>query len=55
VLIVPHGAFWNYQVDAITLEISPRIPLYKDLGQLVVLLRGGRLGIKKIFMHRIFF
>ncbi|KAK1278647.1 hypothetical protein QJS04_geneDACA023741 [Acorus gramineus] len=38
-----HGAFRDYQVDAITLEFSPRTSSYKDIGQSAFLLRGGRL------------
>ncbi|KAK1295131.1 hypothetical protein QJS10_CPA16g01167 [Acorus calamus] len=38
-----HGAFRDYQVDAITLEFSPRTSSYKDIEQSAFLLRGGRL------------
>ncbi|KAK6925667.1 GPI transamidase component Gaa1 [Dillenia turbinata] len=39
----PHGAFRDYQVDAITLEISPKGSL-KSMGQRIdFLMRGGRL------------
>ncbi|KAK1309610.1 hypothetical protein QJS10_CPA09g00715 [Acorus calamus] len=38
-----HGAFRDYQVDAITLEFSPWTSSYKDIGQSAFLLRGGRL------------
>ncbi|KAK9271801.1 hypothetical protein L1049_002165 [Liquidambar formosana] len=39
----PHGAFRDYQVDAITLEISPRISLNNKARRNDFLLRGGRL------------
>lgn len=39
----PHGAFRDYQVDAITLEISPRVSLNNNAMQNDFLLRGGRL------------
>ncbi|KAG9457287.1 hypothetical protein H6P81_001795 [Aristolochia fimbriata] len=38
-----HGAFRDYQVDAITLEISPKIPLNKETGKIQFILRSGRL------------
>ncbi|PPD86408.1 hypothetical protein GOBAR_DD16669 [Gossypium barbadense] len=38
----PHGAFRDYQVDAITLEISPKFSLDK-VWRNDILLRGGRL------------
>ncbi|XP_021299230.1 glycosylphosphatidylinositol anchor attachment 1 protein [Herrania umbratica] len=38
----PHGAFRDYQVDAITLEISPKYSLDK-FRRIDILLRGGRL------------
>ncbi|XP_058070753.1 uncharacterized protein LOC131219561 [Magnolia sinica] len=38
-----HGAFRDYQVDAITLEISPKISLNKEFGHSALLLKGGRL------------
>ncbi|XP_052195542.1 uncharacterized protein LOC127803388 [Diospyros lotus] len=39
----PHGAFRDYQVDAITLEISPKASSIKKGRQNEFLLRGGRL------------
>ncbi|KAL6994396.1 hypothetical protein U1Q18_012501 [Sarracenia purpurea var. burkii] len=39
----PHGAFRDYQVDAITLEISPKISSNNKVRQPEFLLRGGRL------------
>ncbi|KAJ7970786.1 Glycosylphosphatidylinositol anchor attachment 1 protein [Quillaja saponaria] len=39
----PHGAFRDYQVDAITLEISPRISPTKMVRHKEFLLRAGRL------------
>ncbi|XP_024029484.1 glycosylphosphatidylinositol anchor attachment 1 protein [Morus notabilis] len=39
----PHGAFRDYQVDAITLELSPRASVDKIIRQNDFLLRGGRL------------
>lgn len=39
----PHGAFRDYQVDAITLEISPRASVDRMIRQDDFLLRGGRL------------
>ncbi|XP_010251092.1 PREDICTED: glycosylphosphatidylinositol anchor attachment 1 protein [Nelumbo nucifera] len=38
-----HGAFRDYQVDAITLEISPKVSLNNEVRILEFLLRGGRL------------
>ncbi|KAK9104362.1 hypothetical protein Scep_021206 [Stephania cephalantha] len=38
-----HGAFRDYQIDAITLEMSPRFSLYNEVRRLDFLLRGGRL------------
>ncbi|XP_068647607.1 uncharacterized protein [Aristolochia californica] len=38
-----HGAFRDYQVDAITLEMSPRISLNKEAGKIQFILRSGRL------------
>ncbi|KAI4350644.1 hypothetical protein L6164_005080 [Bauhinia variegata] len=39
----PHGAFREYQIDAITLEISPKVSLTKMARHNEFLLRGGRL------------
>ncbi|KAF7819527.1 Glycosylphosphatidylinositol anchor attachment 1 protein [Senna tora] len=39
----PHGAFRDYQIDAITLEISPKVSLAKMARRTEFLLRGGRL------------
>ncbi|KAG4926263.1 hypothetical protein JHK84_051938 [Glycine max] len=39
----PHGAFRDYQVDAITLEISPKVSLTKMIRRNEFILRGGRL------------
>ncbi|OIW18654.1 hypothetical protein TanjilG_13406 [Lupinus angustifolius] len=39
----PHGAFRDYQVDAITLEISPKVSLTKSIRRNDFILRGGRL------------
>lgn len=39
----PHGAFRDYQVDAVTLEISPRASFDMIIRQNDFLLRGGRL------------
>ncbi|WVZ14647.1 hypothetical protein V8G54_012213 [Vigna mungo] len=39
----PHGAFRDYQVDAITLEISPKVSLTKLNRRNEFILRGGRL------------
>ncbi|KAE9602392.1 hypothetical protein Lal_00049561 [Lupinus albus] len=39
----PHGAFRDYQVDAITLEISPKVSLTKMIRRNDFILRGGRL------------
>lgn len=39
----PHGAFRDYQVDAITLEISPKYALYNKGRRNEFLLRSGRL------------
>ncbi|KAI4348197.1 hypothetical protein L6164_008951 [Bauhinia variegata] len=39
----PHGAFRDYQIDAITLEISPKVSLTKMARHNEFLLRGGRL------------
>ncbi|CAJ1946665.1 unnamed protein product [Sphenostylis stenocarpa] len=39
----PHGAFRDYQVDAITLEISPKVSLTKVIRRDEFILRGGRL------------
>ncbi|XP_034707476.1 glycosylphosphatidylinositol anchor attachment 1 protein [Vitis riparia] len=38
-----HGAFRDYQVDAITLEISPKVALNNKIKQTEFLQRGGRL------------
>ncbi|XXG69088.1 hypothetical protein AAC387_Pa06g2039 [Persea americana] len=38
-----HGALRDYQIDAITLEISPKISLKNELAHSTFLLRGGRL------------
>ncbi|CAD5178400.1 unnamed protein product [Musa acuminata subsp. malaccensis] len=38
-----HGAFRDYQVDAVTLELSPRFPLNNDNSRYAFLLRSGRL------------
>ncbi|CAL9178634.1 unnamed protein product [Musa hybrid cultivar] len=38
-----HGAFRDYQVDAITLELSPRFSLNNENNRSAFLLRGGRL------------
>ncbi|XXG70863.1 hypothetical protein AAC387_Pa07g0250 [Persea americana] len=38
-----HGAFCDYQIDAITEEISPKISLNNEIGHSTFLLRGGRL------------
>lgn len=38
-----HGAFRDYQIDAITLEFSSKISLKSDIGHSTFLLRGGRL------------
>lgn len=38
----PHGAFRDYQVDAITLEISPKVSLTKLYRRNEFILRGGR-------------
>ncbi|KAL5998204.1 hypothetical protein ACLOJK_009142 [Asimina triloba] len=38
-----HGAFREYQVDAITLEISPMISLNNEAGHSALLLKSGRL------------
>jgi len=38
----PHGAFRDYQVDAITLEISPKVSLTKLNRRNEFMLRGGR-------------
>ncbi|MQL73404.1 hypothetical protein Taro_005753, partial [Colocasia esculenta] len=37
-----HGAFRDYQIDAVTLEISPKIPLNFELGRSTILLKSGR-------------
>ena len=37
-----HGAFRDYQIDAITLEISPKISLKNEIAHSTFLLRGGR-------------
>ncbi|KAJ4757068.1 GPI transamidase component family protein / Gaa1-like family protein [Rhynchospora pubera] len=39
----PHGAFRDYQVDAVTLELSPRFSLKNEHTRLAFLLKGGRL------------
>ncbi|KAK3033072.1 hypothetical protein RJ639_035698 [Escallonia herrerae] len=39
----PHGAFRDYQVDAITMEISPKLYWSHKAKQAEVFLRGGRL------------
>ncbi|XP_028785822.1 glycosylphosphatidylinositol anchor attachment 1 protein [Neltuma alba] len=39
----PHGAFRDYQVDAITLEISSKVPLIKMARRNEFLIRGGKL------------
>ncbi|XP_044466068.1 glycosylphosphatidylinositol anchor attachment 1 protein-like [Mangifera indica] len=39
----PHGAFRDYQVDAITLEISPRVSFNNEDRRNDFLLQGGRL------------
>ncbi|OIW19455.1 hypothetical protein TanjilG_09475 [Lupinus angustifolius] len=39
----PHGAFRDYQIDAITLEISPKVSLSKMTMRNDFILRGGRL------------
>ncbi|KAF8408298.1 hypothetical protein HHK36_007446 [Tetracentron sinense] len=39
----PHGAFRDYQVDAITLEISPKVSLNNEVRRSEFLLRSGRL------------
>ncbi|XP_020273151.1 glycosylphosphatidylinositol anchor attachment 1 protein isoform X2 [Asparagus officinalis] len=39
----PHGAFRDYQVDAITLELSPRVYLHNENAQSAFLLKSGRL------------
>uniref|UniRef100_A0A5B7AUU8 Glycosylphosphatidylinositol anchor attachment 1 protein n=1 Tax=Davidia involucrata TaxID=16924 RepID=A0A5B7AUU8_DAVIN len=39
----PHGAFRDYQVDAITLEISPKVSLNNKVSQNEFLQQGGRL------------
>ncbi|CAA7398346.1 unnamed protein product [Spirodela intermedia] len=38
-----HGAFRDYQIDAIALEVSPRNSLDFDFGRSAILLKGGRL------------
>lgn len=38
----PHGAFRDYQVDAITLKISPRFPPDSKARQQEFFLRGAR-------------
>uniref|UniRef100_A0A1D1Y2S1 Glycosylphosphatidylinositol anchor attachment 1 protein n=1 Tax=Anthurium amnicola TaxID=1678845 RepID=A0A1D1Y2S1_9ARAE len=38
-----HGAFRDYQIDAITLEVSPKISLNFEFGRSTILLKGGRL------------
>jgi hypothetical protein len=38
----PHGAFRDYQVDAITLEISPKVSPTKMIRRNEFILRGGR-------------
>ncbi|KAJ8476802.1 hypothetical protein OPV22_020529 [Ensete ventricosum] len=38
-----HGAFRDYQVDAVTLELSPRFPHNSDNSRYAFLLRSGRL------------
>jgi len=38
-----HGAFRDYQVDAITLELSPRVYLHNENAKSAFLLRSGRL------------
>lgn len=37
-----HGAFRDYQIDAITMEISPKISLNREIGHSAFLLKGGR-------------
>lgn len=39
----PHGAFRDYQVDAVTLELSPWADLHNENAQSAFLLRSGRL------------
>ncbi|XP_078149001.1 GPI transamidase component family protein / Gaa1-like family protein isoform X1 [Carex rostrata] len=39
----PHGAFRDYQVDAVTLELSPRYSLKNENTRSAFLLKGGRL------------
>lgn len=39
----PHGAFRDFQIDAITMELSPRTSLTNENGISIFLLRGGRL------------
>ncbi|ERN06924.1 hypothetical protein AMTR_s00005p00261230 [Amborella trichopoda] len=39
----PHGAFRDYQIDAITLEISPRVSLNSEMARSSFLVRVGRL------------
>ncbi|XP_054799391.1 uncharacterized protein LOC129303866 isoform X1 [Prosopis cineraria] len=39
----PHGAFRDYQVDAITLEMSSKVPLAKVSRRNEFLIRGGKL------------
>ena len=38
----PHGAFRDYQVDAITLEISPKVSLTKMIRRNEFILHSGR-------------
>lgn len=38
----PHGAFRDYQVDAITLEILPKVSPAKMIRRNDFMLRGGR-------------
>lgn len=49
----PHGAFRDYQVDAITLEISPKVSLTKMAWRNDFILRGGRYVI--IYLSMVLF
>lgn len=48
-----HGAFRDYQVDAVTLELSPRFPLNNDNSRYAFLLRSGRLVSVGIFINHL--
>lgn len=49
----PHGAFRDYQVDAITLEISSRASFDNKYGRNEFLLRGGRLVLNNISFYTV--